>query len=98
MMLRITISIGEAGPILQLEGRLAGSAIQEAERCWQSARVEHPGQPLRVDLRAVTFIDEEGKLFLKRAYQAGAAFLTSGCLTRAYVEEIMRSGSNSLET
>ncbi len=97
-MLRVTISIDEAGPVLRLEGRLAGSVIQEAERGWQDTCAEHPDRPVRVDLRAVTFIDEEGKLFLKRAYQAGAAFLTSGCLTRAYVEEIMGSGRNNLES
>jgi anti-anti-sigma regulatory factor len=91
-MLRVTISIDEAGPVIRLEGRLAGSAIQEAERGWQETCAEHPDQPVRVDLRAVTFINEEGKLFLKKAYQAGADFLTAGCLTRAYVEEIMQSG------
>ena len=34
-MLRITVHIDETGPTLQLEGRLAGQAILEAERCWR---------------------------------------------------------------
>jgi hypothetical protein len=92
-MLRITVHIDETGPIVQLEGRLAGPVIIEAERCWQATRFEHPDRPLRIDLRAVTFLDKEGKAFLKRAFRQGAGFLSSGCLTRAYVEEIMRSGN-----
>jgi hypothetical protein len=91
-MLRITVHTDETGPTLQLEGRLAGPAILEAERCWQVTRAEHPDRPLRVDLRAVTFMDQEGKSFLTRVFRQGTSFLSSGCLTRAYVEEIMRSG------
>jgi len=90
-MLRITVHTDERRPTVQLEGRLAGPAVLEAERCWQATRLAHPDQPLRVDLRGVTFIDQEGKLFLKQAFQQGAGFLSSGCLTRAYVEEITRS-------
>jgi hypothetical protein len=76
---------------LQLEGRLAGPAVIEAERCWQAACVENPNRPLRMDLRAVTFIDHGGKAFLKKVFQQGASFLSSGCLTRTYVEEITGS-------
>ena len=91
-MLRITVHTDETGATLQLEGRLAGSAIREAEDCWQTTRARYPDLPLCLDLRAVTFVDTEGKLFLTQAYQQGASFLSSGCLVRAYVEEIMQSG------
>jgi hypothetical protein len=91
-MLRVTVHIDERGPIVQLEGRLAGPVIIEAERCWESTRAAHPDRPLRIDLRGVTFLDKEGKAFLQRAFRLGAGFLSSGCLTRAYVEEIMRAG------
>ena len=91
-MLRVTVHIDERGPIVQLEGRLAGPVVFEAERCWQATRIEHPDRPLRIDLRAVTFLDKEGKAFLQRAFRLGASFLSSGCLTRSYVEEIMRAG------
>ena len=81
--------------ILQMEGRLAGNAIPEAERCWEAALVEHPERPVRIDLRAVTFIDREGIDLLKRAYHQGAGFVSSGCLTRAYVEEVTQGSQNS---
>lgn len=91
-MLRVTTHIDDTTITLQLEGRLAGPAVIEAERCWQVASVENPGRPMRMDLRAVTFIDQQGKSFLKNVFQQGASFLSSGCLIQAYVEEITRSG------
>jgi len=91
-MLRVTTHIDDMTITLQLEGRLAGPTVIEAERCWQVACLENPGRRMRMDLRAVTFIDQEGKSFLKSVFQQGASFLSSGCLTKAYVEEITRSG------
>jgi anti-anti-sigma regulatory factor len=96
-MLRVTISIDEVGPVIRLEGRLTGSAIQEAQRGWQETCAEHPERPFRVDVRGVTFIDEEGKSFLQKVFDEGASFLSSGCLTRAVIHEIMRTGRNSQE-
>lgn len=94
-MLKVTVHIDDKALNIQMEGRLAGEAIPEAERCWEAARVEHPERPLRIDLRAVTFIDREGIELLKRSYQEGAGFLSSGCLTRAYVEEVTRGNHHS---
>lgn len=91
-MLRMTIHTDDLAVTLQMEGRLAGAAVPEAERCWRATCVEHPERPLRVDLRDVTFIDREGIALLKQVYQKGASFLSLGCLTRAYVEEVTHSG------
>ena len=94
-MLRITVHKKETVATVQLEGRLAGlPAVTEVKRCWKNLRSEFPDWPLRIDLRAVTFIDREGKLFLQHAFHQGAGFLFSGCLTRAYVEEITGSAQN----
>ncbi|HNP27972.1 MAG TPA: hypothetical protein PKK23_02930 [Nitrospirales bacterium] len=91
-MLRVTAHVEDTTITLQLEGRLAGPSVIEAERCWQVTCAENPGRSRRLDLRGVTFLDQEGKSFLNRVFQQGASFLSSGCLTRAYVEEITRSG------
>ena len=91
-MLRITTHTDDLAVTLQMEGRLAGSAVHEAERCWQALRVEYSDWALRVDLRAVTFIDQEGIALLKQVFREGAGFLSSGCLTNAYVEEVTGSG------
>ncbi|MGP0593497.1 hypothetical protein ACTRXD_13315 [Nitrospira sp. T9] len=96
-MIRVTTHIDDTMITLQLEGRLAGPAVIEAERCWREICAENPGRPRRLDLRGVTFLDQEGKAFLKRVFQQGAVFLSSGCLTRAYVEEITRSCKEDVE-
>lgn len=92
-MLRVTTHMDDTTITLQLEGRLAGPAVVEAERCWQGTCAENPGRSRRLDLRGVTFLDQEGKSFLNRVFQQGASFLSSGCMTKAYVEEITRSGN-----
>lgn len=97
-MLRVTVHTDDEIITLQLEGRLAGPDVIEAERCWEMTCAEHPGRVPRIDLRGVTFLDQEGKGFLKRVFQQGAGFLSSGCMTRAYVEEITRSGKPCAET
>ena len=96
-MLRITMLVDELGSTLKMEGRLAGEAVREAEWCWQVARREHSNRQCRLDLRAVTFLDQEGKSFLSHAFQQGATFLSSGCMTRAYVEAITHSGQEYTE-
>ncbi len=95
-MFRITVKTDERSASLQLEGRLAGDqARMEVQRCWRAMRTEYADRPLHVDLRAVTFMDEEGRQFLREAYQEGASFIASGCLTKAYVEEITHAGNSS---
>ncbi|MBA3613780.1 MAG: hypothetical protein H0W49_12910 [Nitrospirales bacterium] len=96
-MLRVTTHIDDTMITLQLEGRLAGPDVIEGERCWQMTCAENPGRVPRIDLRGVTFLDQEGKGFLQRVFQQGAGFLSSGCMTRAYVEEITRSGQQCAE-
>ncbi|MEJ2232222.1 MAG: hypothetical protein P8X46_13695 [Nitrospirales bacterium] len=96
-MLRVTVHRDETAITLQLEGRLAGPAVREAERCWQATCADNPGRPRRIDLRGVTFLDQEGKSFLSQVFRQGASFLSSGCLTRAYVEEITRSRHEEVE-
>lgn len=91
-MLRITVHKEKTGATLQLEGRLAGHLVKEADRCWEALCQESPGRRFRVDLRSVTYIDSEGKAWLTRVYEQGARLLASGCLTRSYVEEITGRG------
>lgn len=89
-MLRITTHHDEDEITLQLEGRLDQANIGEVERCWTVLSSNNPTQGFCVDLRAVTFIDERGKNFLKQVAQKGGRFLSSGCLVRAYVETLTR--------
>ena len=89
-MLRITTHQDEDEITLQIEGRLDQANIGEVERCWTALCSKNPTCRFCVDLRAVTFIDERGKEFLKQVAQKGGRFLSSGCLVRAYVETLRR--------
>jgi hypothetical protein len=73
---------------LRVCGRLAEGWVEELERCWQTARADHPGRPLAIDLRCVTFIDHSGEALLRRMHADGAKFLTAGLWNREVVDQI----------
>ncbi|HEV3220156.1 MAG TPA: hypothetical protein VGZ48_10325 [Candidatus Acidoferrales bacterium] len=85
-MLKITASRNESGPVLILEGKLAGPWVDELEASWQSEKAQSPG--LSVDLGGVTFVDADGRALLKRIHQQGGKLLAKGCLIRAIVAEV----------
>ena len=90
-MLKITTRREAGILVFQLEGRLAGPWVQELERCWRSVLDTRQGDPMRVDLSAVTFIDAEGKALLGQMYQERAELIASGCLNRCIVEELIQA-------
>lgn len=73
---------------LRVCGRVADGWVDELDRCWQSARTNHPSGPITVDLRSVTFIDPGGQALLRRMYGDGATFLAAGLLTRDVVNQV----------
>jgi hypothetical protein len=72
-------------------GRLADLSVPELEACWRSARAEHPGGKILVDLKHVTFIDDKGRSLLEQMHRDGATFAAAGLLTRAIIENIIRN-------
>ena len=86
-MLKITTHVSDDSTKITLEGRLAGPWIDELERCWREAEQSAAGRQLIVDLRGVTFVEQEGKALLTRMCQAGADFLATGCCMRSIVED-----------
>ena len=87
-MLRITTHDDPESLTLQLEGKLVGPWVQEAEACWQRARTSQRKTVLRFDLTGLTMIDATGKAFLTAAHLQGAVLVASGCLMRAIVAEL----------
>lgn len=87
-MLKITTLTNAESTVLRLEGRLAGTWVQELETCWDLT-VDTTNYPLSVDLSAVTFVDSDGKDLLRRIHQQGATLVASGCLTSCIVNEIV---------
>ena len=74
-------------------GRLAEGYVPELESCWRTARIDHPGGRILVDLKHVTFIDEKGRSLLERMHRDGATFTAAGLLTRAIIDTILRRGA-----
>ena len=85
-MLRITTCVDPTETVLELEGKLAGLWVEELERCWEKWLTEK--RPVKVVLKAVSFIDLTGKMLLARMHRTGTALEGDGCMTRAIIEVI----------
>lgn len=77
-MLRITVEEQNDLTTLRLEGKLKGDWVPELERCWMRTRSTGPYRQLMIDLVAVSFVDESGKLLLKKLASQDAEFLARG--------------------
>jgi hypothetical protein len=84
-MLRITeITDGGPGVLLKLEGKLLGLWVEELGRvCEELNRGEC--RAIRLDLSAVTFLDEAGTRLLRELMRGGAAVTAS-----RFVAELLR--------
>jgi len=90
-MMRAQVSSAGDRVTLKVYGRLADGWVGELESCWRSARMEHPGGKILVDLTHVTFIDDKGRSLLERMHRDGATFAAAGLLTRAIIDNILRN-------
>ena len=89
-MFRITIHHDPACTTIQIEGRLAGPCVPEAEACWRRTLAQRRNPAVRIDLTGVTQIDAAGRAFLAEVSAHGAELVASGCLMRAIVAELSR--------
>jgi outer membrane protein len=92
-MLRITTRDDGTTVDLELEGRLVTAWVIEAEQAWRGAYV--PGRSLRVDLTAVTSIDDDGWRLLKAMKEAGAVFVTEGVGMKHLIKEMTGKASRT---
>ena len=90
-MLRITVHDNPETLTFQLEGRLAGPWVREAEECRQRTLAVRRRPALRFDLAGLTFIDDAGKAYLAAMHRLGAEFVAPDCLTKAVVAEITKA-------
>ena len=87
-VLRITVHDDFRPVTLLVEGRVAEPSLDVLEDCWRSAVAKRRG--VRIDLKAVTFIDAAGKECLAKMYRHGAELIARGCAMTHIVTEIMR--------
>ena len=86
-MLKITRRDEGGTAVIQVEGKLAGPWVKELESFWRSAGAEQT-KPVRVDLTAVSFIDEAGEELLRTMHQERVELRARGCFTRCLVQTI----------
>ena len=82
---------------LLVEGTLAGDWVEVLKKSWLEAKSSRNGEPMRVDLSGVTWIDDKGRELIARMILEGAELRATGVMTRAVIEEITE-GEASRET
>jgi anti-anti-sigma regulatory factor len=95
-VLRITIQRTSDGVLLKLEGRVKGPWVDELRKSWLASAKMADGQPMSIDLGAVSFVDARGRDLLLRMQREGLALKgPSGFLRR--VLEGANTSSESLQ-
>jgi hypothetical protein len=93
-MLKVTISQVDSVESWELEGKLSGDWVAELERCWRERQPAN-GSSLHVHLKAVSYIDAEGKQLLAEMHGRGVEIRGFGCMAKAVVEDIVRQARAS---
>jgi len=78
---------------LLVEGTLAGDWVEVLEKSWLEAQTSRNGEPMRIDLSGVTWIDDKGRELLKRILQDGAELRATGIMTRSVIKELIEENS-----
>ena len=71
-MLKVTVTEGDDGITLLLEGRLCGPCTAEAEQSWRSVLMRAGRRRILLDLTGIAYVGSEGKLLLTSALEQGA--------------------------
>jgi len=87
-MVRVTTEDEVEMVRLKIEGRLAGTDVNNVQAHWQTITATREHSSILIDLTGVTFVDEGGKKLLAEMNRQGNKFVASGLLTRAILEEV----------
>jgi anti-anti-sigma regulatory factor len=79
-MLRITIHEKPDAVVLQLEGDLISTWVEEVEQCWRNVFATVGSRSVQVDLSAVNFVDSAGGALLSRMHRAGFRLAGGGSM------------------
>jgi anti-anti-sigma regulatory factor len=77
-------------------GQLAGPWVKELRSNWEQTRNDSNGRTRVIDLRDVTFIDENGEGLLDEMRHEGAEFVASGVDTKDVLENLAAAGQRPL--
>jgi hypothetical protein len=87
-MLRITVTENASEQRWILQGRLAGSSIEELTESWCSNRLSQAGKSRIVDVNGVTSIDKDGEQVLLMMIRDGVKFVARGLYTKHLLESL----------
>ena len=73
---------------LLVEGKLSDGWVDVLETSWLEAQSQLNGEPVRIDLSGVTYVDLKGKALLARMIRSGTELQAAGLMLRAIIEEI----------
>jgi hypothetical protein len=79
--------------VLKLEGSVKGPWVEELQKAWLTSAEMAAGEPLNIDLRAVSFADERGRDLLLRLRREGVSL--SGC--SSFLLHILDDGNTKSE-
>src|SRR5208282_4223623 len=74
-VLRITPEDGTDSMSLRLEGRVEGPWVEVLRTAWVETKKRASGQPIAIDLGAVSFADAEGRALLIEMQKEGAGLV-----------------------
>ncbi len=78
-----------------LEGRIVGPWAAELGVAWKQLTPTLQGRPVEVDLRDVTFVDEDGMRILRQIYRESRnTFQTANPLTVSFAEMATNPAAN----
>ena len=96
-MIRISETREGSKRYLLVEGTLSGDWVDVLEKYWREEQPPSNGEPMRIDLSGVTYVDNKGRELLARMIRDGAELRATGVMTRAVIEKIT-AGEASPET
>ena len=86
-MLRITIQRTSDVILLKLEGSVKGPWVDELRKAWLASAKMADGQPMSIDLGAVSFVDARGRDLLLRMRREGLVLKGPSGFLRQVLED-----------
>ena len=93
-VLRITIQNTSSVVLLKLEGSVKGPWVEELQKAWLTSAIMSDGEPVSVDLGAVSFVDTRGRDLLLRMQKEGAVLQGAS----GFLREMLEDGGEKVQT
>ena len=87
-MIRISQIRNSQRSHLLVEGKLSDAWVDVLESSWLEAQSKLNGEPVRIDLSGVTYVDAKGRALLARMIQSGTELQATELRLRTIIEEI----------